>query len=143
MRRSALPTPITASSSPRPCRHRKPSVCASLAAASDHAKPQRRRWRSLPTHLLQDKRAGTAVEFAFAAPVVLTMILGVIEFGWAFHCGASIRAAVTRESRQLIANPSMTAAQFQSAVRADLTGIADPNVSFAFSTETFGSGSAT
>jgi Flp pilus assembly protein TadG len=92
---------------------------------------------------LQDKRAGTAIEFAFAAPVVLTMILGVIEFGWAFHCGASIRAAVTRESRQLIANPSMSVDAFQTAVRGDQSGIADPNVTFAFATEAFGSGSAT
>jgi len=92
---------------------------------------------------LTDARGTTAIEFALTSPIFLAMVLGVLEFGWAFHCGASIRAAVTRESRKLIANPAMSAAGFQAAVQADLTNIADPNVQVAFATETIGTSAVT
>jgi len=87
--------------------------------------------------------ASTAIEFAFVSPILFSLLFGTIEFGWAFHCGASIRAAVTRETRNLISNPATTAAQFEAAVKTDLTGVADPNVSVTFTTEAAGTGTVT
>jgi Flp pilus assembly protein TadG len=77
------------------------------------------------------------------SPVLFAFVFGIFEFGWAFHCGASIRAAVTKESRLLIANSGMSAADFETAVKQELTGIADPKVAISFQQEAIGTSAVT
>jgi Flp pilus assembly protein TadG len=92
---------------------------------------------------LRHAEATSAIEFALTSPLLFALIFGIFEFGWAFHCGASVRAAVTRETRLLIANPATTAAQFEQAVKTDLANIADPKVKISFADEAIGTGSVT
>ena len=77
------------------------------------------------------------------SPVLLALLFGIIEFGWAFHCSASVRAAVTRETRLLIADPTTSAAKFQTAVQTDLKTMADPNVKITFANVAVGTGTLT
>jgi Flp pilus assembly protein TadG len=64
----------------------------------------------------------SALEFALVCPVFFLMLFGLFEFGWALHCGASVRAAITKEIRLLIANSETTQAEFEAAVKEELAG---------------------
>lgn len=59
-----------------------------------HPRPDRRPGRRRP------EKGGALVEFAFIAPVLLTLVLGVMDFGWILNTQAGLRQAdrtVTRE----------------------------------------------
>jgi Flp pilus assembly protein TadG len=78
-------------------------------------------------NLAADEAGATAVELAFILPVLVMLVFGVIQLGWALHCGSSVRYAVEQASRTVMLNPSTTQAQVQSQVTAALQGVADPN----------------
>ena len=50
----------------------------------------------------QDERGAAAVEFALVAPVLLLMVLGIAEFGQAYHVQATISQAA-REGVRVMA----------------------------------------
>jgi Flp pilus assembly protein TadG len=76
------------------------------------------------------------VEFALVSPILFGLLFGTYELGWAMHCGATVRFAVTRAARTLIANPSASADDIQSAARARLTGLPVSNLSVTLAPET-------
>src|SRR5215212_6938024 len=82
-------------------------------------KPSR---RANPVSFPADEQGASALEFALVCPVFFLMLFGLFEFGWALHCGASVRAAVTKEIRLLIASSDTTQAQFETAVKEELAG---------------------
>jgi Flp pilus assembly protein TadG len=50
--------------------------------------------------------AGTALEFAMLSPVLLALLFGVFELGWALHCSSTVRHALEATGRTLEMNPS-------------------------------------
>jgi Flp pilus assembly protein TadG len=87
--------------------------------------------------LARDEDGATALEFAFILPVLVVMIFGVIQLGWALHCGSSVRYAVEQAGRSVMLNPAITQPELQAQVTSRLRGIADPNhvtVSLSFDT---------
>ena len=66
-----------------------------------------------------------AIEFAFVAPLLILLLLGAIQLGWAVHCAASVRWALDASARSLMINPSLTASQLESAMADKLSGVAE------------------
>ena len=85
----------------------------------------------------------SALEFALICPVFFMMLFGIFEFGWALHCGASVRAAITKEIRLLIANSETTQSQFETAVKEELAGTPGAAVAITFAPEMIGTTAAT
>ena len=103
-------------------------------------KPSR---RANPLSFPADEQGASALEFALVCPVFFLMLFGLFEFGWALHCGASVRAAVTKEIRLLIANAETTQAQFETAVKEELDGTPGASVAIAFAPEMIGTTAVT
>jgi Flp pilus assembly protein TadG len=89
------------------------------------------------------EQGSSALEFALVCPVFFMMLFGLFEFGWALHCGASVRAAVTKEIRLLIASSDTTQAQFETAVKEELAGTPGAAVAITFAPEMIGTTAAT
>lgn len=51
---------------------------------------------------LRDERGATAVEFAFIVPLLITLVLGIAEFGHAFQVSGTLSAAA-REGVRVMA----------------------------------------
>lgn len=81
-----------------------------------------------------------ALEFALLAPVLLALLFGVFELGWALHCGATVRYAIERSSRALITDPTTTANAIKTAAQARLTGLPVSNLEVSVANETIGTG---
>ena len=75
--------------------------------------PRLHRWR-------RDERGGTAVEFALISSVLVTLIMGIFNVGWAIYCGGDVRHGIERGSRIYITNPTATEQQVRDAVSANL-----------------------
>lgn len=65
--------------------------------------------RSLP--LGESQAGGAAVEFAFALPVFLLLLIGIVECGRAVWTNYSLQTAVDDTARYVLANPTATDAQ--------------------------------
>lgn len=84
--------------------------------------------RSFLRRLAGDRSGTTAVELALVLPVFVAFLFGFFEFCWMQHCEASVRTALEETARSVLLKPSMTQSEIQTAVRARLTTLADPNV---------------
>lgn len=84
------------------------------------------------------RKGSAAVDFALICPVFFMALFGVAQFGWAFLCGHSVRAALQKEARLLIANPLTTAATIKTAILADLTNLVSPTISVTVSSQVLG-----
>lgn len=51
------------------------------------------------TDLIQNERGASAVEFAFAVPVLLVLIIGIIQLGILFMANAGLQQAVEEGAR--------------------------------------------
>ena len=91
---------------------------------------------------LRDERGGAALEFALVAPPFFMLLFGIAQVGWAFNCASTVRHALVMEARTLALNPSMTAGQLQSAVRADVAGLSDSDVTVTVDRQTINGVSA-
>ena len=80
-------------------------------------------------NLVRDRRGATALEFAFVAPMFLSIVFSLFEFGWAQHKLSSIRYVMESVSRGLLMNPAMTEAELRTQVETQLGGMAaDPDL---------------
>jgi Flp pilus assembly protein TadG len=79
--------------------------------------------------LIRDRSGASAVEFALVAPLFLILLFAIWEFGWALHNAASVNYALEEASRDLMLDPSMTAAQLQKKVQDKVTRIGSGTVS--------------
>jgi Flp pilus assembly protein TadG len=88
----------------------------------------------------RDEAGSTAVELAFCLPILLMLVLGVVQFGWAQHQVSSIRYALQRSSRALMINPDLTEAQLQTQVSSRLVPAAgiDVDISLTKTTTAYG-----
>ena len=75
------------------------------------AKPSVRRRRGA-------RHGGSAIEFALLSPVLIALVFGVFELGWALHCSSNVRHALEATGRTLELNPTYG----QSDLRQDLAG---------------------
>lgn len=78
-----------------------------------------------------DERGASAVEFALIAPLLVIVLFGVFQVGWALHCASSVRYALEESARALSIDPDLTAGEVQAAMRRRLTAFADPEFTVA------------
>ena len=79
--------------------------------------------------LLRDVSGATALEFAVISPVLIMMLLGGFQLGWALHCAASVRWSLETSARNLMIDPAETAATLKSAMMSALSGRTNVNSS--------------
>ena len=77
-------------------------------------------WSVFAERLLRDRNGASAAEFALVLPIFITMILGVLQFGWAQHTAGSMRFALEQAARAMVLNPAMTNAAVKAMVEARL-----------------------
>lgn len=70
-------------------------------------------------------RGATMVEFAFAAPVVIMLMIGILQVAVALHAAGGIRHAVGEGVRFAKVNRAATAAEVEAHVRRNFAGV-DP-----------------
>jgi Flp pilus assembly protein TadG len=80
---------------------------------------------------LRGERGASAVEFAFIVPLLLTLVLGIVEFGHAFQVQGTISAAA-REGVRVMAlhnDPGQARATVRAAADSLNPGITDAQIS--------------
>lgn len=85
-------------------------------------------WRAFRDH----REAVAAIEFAIAAPVLLLMLAGAIDFGFREWSRSCLANAVAQGAYQaFLTGPTVTAASIQTMVQGDssLTGVAVKRIS--------------
>lgn len=83
-----------------------------------------------------DRGGATILEFAIVAPVLIAMLVGVFNVGFAMYCGAAVRNAIQRSSRVLIMTPATTAATIKTNAQAVLVDVPVNNLAVTVTTET-------
>jgi Flp pilus assembly pilin Flp len=78
------------------------------------------------TQLAADRRGVSAVEFALLAPVFLSMMIGVIEFGRVAYTQGVVSFAAEEATRYAVVNYSIDEGEVRDVARACLLGI-DPD----------------
>lgn len=78
----------------------------------------------------------SAAEFAIIAPIFLTMVFGIFQFGWALHCASSVRYALEEATRSVMLDEDFTAGEVETQMRAKLTSIAEPDIAVSITTDT-------
>lgn len=91
-----------------------------------------RNLRALPG----DASGASAVEFGMIAPLLIILLFGVFQIGWALHCASSVRYALEESARALSIDRDITAAEVETAMRARLDDFADPEISVTISEDT-------
>ena len=74
------------------------------------------RRRGAAAGFADDAGGMAAIEFALISPLLILLLLGAIQLGWALHNAASVRWALEASARSLMINPSLT----EDAVRTDM-----------------------
>lgn len=75
-----------------------------------------------------NEKGGAAIEFALVAPPFVIMLFGIFQLGWAMNSASLVHDALVTQARSLAFNANMTSDQLQSAVRAQVAGLTDSNV---------------
>jgi len=83
-----------------------------------------------------DGRGATMLEFAIVAPVLIAMLVGVFNVGFAMYAGAAVRNAIQRSSRVLMMTPTTTAATIKTSAQALLVDVPVNNLAVTVTTET-------
>jgi Flp pilus assembly protein TadG len=83
-----------------------------------------------------DRSGATILEFAIVAPVLIAMLIGVFNVGFAMYAGAAVRNAVQRSSRALMMTPTTTAATIKTSAQALLVDVPVNNLAVTVTTET-------
>ncbi|WP_436120382.1 TadE/TadG family type IV pilus assembly protein [Phyllobacterium sp. LjRoot231] len=64
-----------------------------------------------------DETAGTAVEFALVAPLLMMFLLGIVVFGWSMNAMSSVRYALEESSRALQLKNSLSQNEIEAMVK--------------------------
>lgn len=89
--------------------------------------------RRSPRSLAADASGASAVEFGMIAPLLVILLFGICQAGWALHCASSVRYALDESARVVSINPQITAADVEAAMRERLEAFADPAISVSVS----------
>ena len=80
-----------------------------------------------PIHFLRSigrNRTGSlGFEFAIAMPILVTLMLGVLQFGMALHASGSMRNAMGEGLRLAKVDPNATAAEVYAETRDEMVGV--------------------
>lgn len=83
--------------------------------------------------LAGDTSGASAVEFGMIAPLLIILLFGIFQVGWALHCASSVRYALDESARALSIDPDLTASEVEADMRARLDRFADPEISVSIS----------
>lgn len=78
--------------------------------------------------VLRDSRGGTAVEFAFALPVLVMVMIGILQFAIVMHASGAMRHVVGEGIRYAKVYPNATTEQVLTEARDSFAGIEAANV---------------
>jgi Flp pilus assembly protein TadG len=67
-----------------------------------------------------DRRGAAAIDFAFALPVLVAIMLGTLQLGTTLHASGALRHAVGEGVRLAKVDPAATQAEIEAVVRANL-----------------------
>ncbi len=95
--------------------------------------------RALLRRCLGDRHGGTAVEFAMVLPILVTLLLGVFEFGRLFWSWSTIQYATEEAGRYAMLNPTASESTIADFLKGRLTGISASTVDVQLVPETDGS----
>jgi Flp pilus assembly protein TadG len=88
------------------------------------------------TWLLANRRGGSAVEIALAAPILFALLFGVVEFGRAYWMRTALQFAAEESARYAMANTTASETQIGTFFRSNLSGIDSSTVNVQVSSET-------
>lgn len=94
--------------------------------------------RSILRRLAGDRRGVTAIEFALTAPIVITALIGIVEFGRFFYVRSNLQNAVYEAGRYHVLNPTASSSTITTQVRNNVTGIPSTSVTVVVANETVG-----
>jgi Flp pilus assembly protein TadG len=73
--------------------------------------------------LVFDTRGAAVIEFAFALPILVALMIGVLQFGMVLHASGGVRHAVGEGIRYAKVHPDATDTEILDVARAGLAGI--------------------
>lgn len=88
--------------------------------------------------LFGDRGGGAAVQFAFALPILITLLLGGMEFGRLFWTWTTIQYAAEETGRYAMGKPSATASELTTYLRGKLPGMDASTIDVVITPETVG-----
>jgi len=83
-------------------------------------------------HLAKDSRGGAIVEFALLAPLLLTLLLGGLDFGRLFYARQGLEYATEEAGRYYMLNPSTGQSDITSYLQARMPGGMGSSVNVAY-----------
>lgn len=88
---------------------------------------------SLFRRILREQHAASTVDFAFALPVLITIILGTMQLGHYFHVSGSLQHALGEGIRLAKVDPTATSADIRAEVEDEMAAIDTSKITgFAF-----------
>lgn len=87
-------------------------------------------------HLWRDRCGGSAIEFAFVGPILITLILGAIELGRMYYVRQSMEYATEQAARYYSLNPNAATTTVTSQLNGFLPGGISSGVSVSYTDTT-------
>jgi hypothetical protein len=78
--------------------------------------------------LWRDRRGGAAIEFAFVAPFLFTLVLGSVDLGRMFYVGQGLQYAAEQGARYYTINPTMAWPSVVNQIQTYMPGGMGPSV---------------
>lgn len=78
--------------------------------------------------LRRDRRGSLGFEFAIALPILVTLMLGILQFGMVLHTSGAMRNAMGEGLRLAKVYPTATAADVYAETRDELVGVAHDGI---------------
>lgn len=75
------------------------------------------------SRIAADQRGAAVVEFALAAPVLITLMIAILQFGIVLHASGGVRHAVGEGIRHAKVYPEATEAEIHEKVRDSMAGV--------------------
>ena len=83
---------------------------------------------TVSNQLRNDSRGAVAVEMALTLPIIITLMIGILQFALILQAGGALRHGIGEGLRMAKVNPAVTEAQIRDEVRANLRGIDSRNI---------------
>src|SRR5215471_5609714 len=88
--------------------------------------------RFLPCRLIRDDAGGALVEFSLLVPVVLTVLLGGLDFGRLFYTRQGLEYATEEAARYYMLNPATASTDITTYLRGKMPGGMGSGVNVAY-----------
>lgn len=94
------------------------------------ARPRPRR------RIATDASGALAVEFAMIAPLLIIVLIGTFQVGWALFCASSVRYALDEAARALSIDPEITEDELERVMRKRLDTVSDAQIRLSVNADT-------